>query len=353
MKNATPRQISHISSLYLSGIIFIILLLTKLIRPELLGWEIVLVTPILTLLISAVIFYHFMENFIYRKIKLVFKSIYETKSADETKPSKPRINKDIIDYAESEVIEWKKNKTKELKKKKKHEQFRKEFLGNVFHELKTPIFNMQGYLETLIDGGIKDEKINLKFLTKANKNVIRMAEIVDDLQMISNLEDGSFALSQEKFDITKLVIDVVDLMEVRARKKNINISIKEGCDKPYVVNGDREMIQQVLNNLIINSIKYGKDEGRTQIGIYDMNENVLVEVSDNGIGIDQKHLSRIFERFYRVDKARSRELGGSGLGLSIVKHILEAHNQTINVRSAPGVGTTFGFTLKKIQRIEK
>ncbi|MEZ5198717.1 MAG: ATP-binding protein [Bacteroidales bacterium] len=308
MKNATPNQVSTIVSFYITGIMFIVLLLIKLFIPEQLSWIMVIFIPSATLIVSILLFNYFIENFIYRKIKLIYKTIYDTKSTDEVKPSKPRINNDIIDYAESEVIEWKKNKTNELKKKKKHEQFRKEFLGNVFHELKTPIFNMQGYLETLIDGGIKDDSINLRFLTKANKNVIRMAEIVDDLQMISNLEDGSFALSEDKFDITKLATDTIDLMEVRAKKKKIKISLKEGCDIGYIVKGDREMIQQVLNNLIINSIKYGKDGGKTLIGIYDMNENILVEVSDNGIGIEQKHLSRIFERFYRVDKARSREL---------------------------------------------
>ena len=232
-------------------------------------------------------------------------------------------------------------------KQKKLDKFRKEFLGNVFHELKTPIFNIQGYLETLIEGGIYDENINLKFAKKASKNVERMAEIVDDLQMIANLQDGSFALTKEKFDITELVKDIIESMEVRAKKKKNKLEIKEGCNKSFIVVADREMIYQGLNNLITNALKYGKENGKTQIGLYDMNENILVEVSDNGIGIDKKHLPRIFERFYRIDKNRSRKLGGTGLGLSIVKHIIEAHKQTINVRSSPGVGTTFGFTLKK------
>ncbi len=347
MKNATPRQIATISALIISGLILVILLVVKLLLPDYVNWIIVIVAPVVTFISGSLVFYYFMENFIYRKIKLIYKTIYDTKIPDGDKPSKPKIKNDIIDYAESEVIEWKKSKTKELKKRKKHEQFRKEFLGNVFHELKTPIFNIQGYLETLIDGGIKDENINFKFLNKANKNVSRMAEIVDDLQMISNLEDGSFALSMNKFDITKLVAEIVDQNDIRASKKNITLEIKEGCEKSFIVFADREMIQQVLNNLLTNSIKYGKDGGRTQVGIYDMNENILVEVTDNGIGIDPKHLPRIFERFYRIDKDRSRELGGSGLGLSIVKHIIEAHGQTVNVRSSPGIGSTFGLTLKK------
>jgi len=347
MKNATPRQISNRTSLILSAIILALLLLVKLLFPSQLSWIIVIAIPLAIFIAGTFLFYYFMENFIYRKIKLVYKTIYDTKSTEDEKSAKQKIERDIIDYAESEVIEWKKSKTKELKKRKQNEKFRKEFLGNVFHEIKTPIFNIQGYLETLIDGGFKDKNINLKFLRKANKNVSRMAEIVDDLQMISNLEDGSFALLQGKFDIYQLVAETLDQNDIRASKKNIHLGIKEGCDTSFVVVADREMIQQVLTNLITNSIKYGKKGGRTQVGIYDMNENVLVEVSDNGLGIDQEHLPRIFERFYRADKDRSRTLGGSGLGLSIVKHIIEAHGQTVNVRSAPKVGTTLGFTLKK------
>jgi len=288
-----------------------------------------------------------MENFIYRRIKLIYKTIYDTKLPEEQKPSKPGKSNNLIDYAESEVVEWKRKLSKENLKKKQLEKFRKEFLGNVFHELKTPIFNIQGYLETLVDGGIDDKEINTKFLKKARKNVNRMAEIVDDLQMISNLEEGSFAMTEIKFDITRLVADILEQHDIRAGKKDINLEIKEGCDKSFMVVADSEMIQQVLNNLVTNSIKYGKEGGRTQVGIYDMNENVLVEVSDNGLGIDAKYLPRIFERFYRADKTRSRELGGSGLGLSIVKHIIEAHGQQLNVRSTPGIGSTFGFTLKK------
>jgi two-component system, OmpR family, phosphate regulon sensor histidine kinase PhoR len=347
MKNATPRQIAAIAAGVVSGIVLLVALIIKLFFPGTHSWFIVISSPIALFIAGYIVFYNFMENFIYRKIKVIYKTIYDTKLGQEEKPSRQKIQNDIIDFAESEVIEWKKKIIKEQKKQKKLEKYRKEFLGNVFHELKTPIFNIQGYLETLNEGGLKDETINTRFLQKAITNVNRMADIVDDLQMISNLEEGSFSLSEEKFDILKLVNDSIELLEIRGRASNIKLSIKEGCDKSFMVIADREMIHQVLNNLITNAIKYGKENGRTQIGLYDMNENVLVEVSDNGLGIDQKHLPRIFERFYRADKNRSRELGGSGLGLSIVKHIIEAHNQTINVRSTPGVGSTFGFTLRK------
>jgi two-component system phosphate regulon sensor histidine kinase PhoR len=349
MKNATPRQIAVISGAIVSGIVLIIFLIVKLFRPDALQWAHVLIIPVIVFGSGYAVFYYMMENFIYRRIKLIYKTIYDTKSGQEEKPPQKKIKNDLIDFAESEVIEWKKNTLKEQKKQKKLEKYRKEFLGNVFHELKTPIFNIQGYLETLNEGGLQDETINTRFLQKAITNVSRMAEIVDDLQMISNLEEGSFSLVEDKFDILKLVNDTIESHDMRAKSKNIKLCVKEGCEKSFNVIADREMIQQVLTNLVTNSIKYGKENGRTQVGLYDMNENVLVEVSDNGLGIDQKHLPRIFERFYRVDKDRSREQGGSGLGLSIVKHIIEAHNQTVNVRSAPGVGTTFGFTLRKVK----
>ncbi len=349
MKNTTPRQLAGLAAVTVSGIMLFLALIIKLIFPDSISWLIVFIAPPVIFISVLAVFYYLMESFIYRKIKLIYKTIYDTKAGQEEKPQKQKkIRKDIIDFAESEVIEWKEKTAKENKKQKKLEKYRKEFLGNVFHELKTPIFNIQGYLETLNEGGLRDDTINTKFLQKAINNVSRMAEIVEDLQMISNLEEGSFSLVEDKFDILKLVNETIESLEIRGKSKNISLSVKEGCDKSFTVIADREMIHQVLNNLITNSIKYGKENGRSQIGLYDMNENVLIEVSDNGLGIDPKHLPRIFERFYRVDKDRSREQGGSGLGLSIVKHIIEAHNQTVNVRSAPGVGTTFGFTLRKI-----
>jgi len=347
MKNATPSQVSTVVSLYITGIVFFIILMIKLFIPDQLSWIMIITIPAVTLISSILLINFYIENFIYRKIKLIYKIIYDIKVPEDEKPSKPKLARSVIDKAENAAINWKKSKAIEFDRLKQHEEFRKEFLGNVFHELKTPIFNIQGYLETLIDGAINDEKINFKFLKKANKNVLRMADIVDDLQMISNIEDRSFALTKEKFDIHGLITDTIESMEMRAGKKGIKLEIKQGCEIPFQVVADREMIQQVINNLITNSIKYGKDNGLTTIGIYDMNDKILVEISDDGIGIEKKHLHRIFERFYRVDKNRSRQYGGSGLGLSIVKHIIEAHKQSVNVRSTIGVGTTFGFTLKK------
>ncbi len=347
MKNATPLFITRIVSILVSLLILIILLIIKLVSTTLVSWMVVVLIPVLILVFSYLLIYYFLERFLYRKIKLIYKTIYDVKLPEKDKSKSVDMLKDIIGDTENIVMEWKKKRTSEDLKQKKLDKYRREFLGNVFHELKTPIFNIQGYLETLSEGGINDPDVNHKFLNRAQKNVIRMTKIVNDLQMIANLEDGSFSLMEDAFDISILASEVLESLRHRASKKNIILEFKEDCKRPFMVVGDRELVQQVLNNLITNSIKYGNDGGRAQVGLYDMNENILVEVSDNGIGIKSKHLSRVFERFYRVDKDRSRKLGGSGIGLAIVKHIIEAHNQTMNIRSTLGIGTTIGFTLKK------
>jgi two-component system phosphate regulon sensor histidine kinase PhoR len=348
LKNPTPQLVALISSSIIAISTLVVLIICKILFTGMPEWLIVIVATILVFAIGYIVVYSLVERFIYRKIKLVYKSISDTKLSTQDTPLKSNVKDvNLIEDAEAAVLNWQKSKINELNKQKKLDKYRKEFLGNVFHELKTPLFNIQGYLETLIEGGIYDKNVNLKFAKKASKNVNRMAKIVEDLQMIANLQDASFVLAAEKFDITYLVKDIIESMEERAKKKKNKLEIKEGCNQSFTVMADREMIHQVLNNLIINALKYGKESGKTQIGLYDMNENILIEVSDNGIGMDKDQLPRIFERFYRIDKNRSRKLGGTGLGLSIVKHIIEVHNQTINVRSTPGVGSTFGFTLKK------
>jgi two-component system phosphate regulon sensor histidine kinase PhoR len=347
MKNVTPLGLTRIMSGSLAGFVLLVLVVFRLVSPSIISWWVVAVVPVLLLITTYIFTYQVLNRFLYRKIKLIYKTIYDTRLPEEEKSKSVEMGQNVIKDAESMVIEWRQRKTKELMKQKKMEKYRKEFLGNVFHELKTPIFNIQGYIDTLVEGGINDPEINVKFMQKARKNVVRMTEIVNDLQMIANLEDGSFSFMEEKFDIHQLAQDALEAHEIGASRKEILLRFKDGCDKPFIVKADRELILQVLNNLITNSIKYGKQGGKVQIGLYDMNEKVLIEVSDNGIGIAQKHLPRIFERFYRADKNRSRDLGGSGLGLSIVKHIIEAHDQTINIRSTRGIGTTIGFTLKK------
>tara|TARA_B100000287_G_scaffold411360_1_gene440749 strand:- start:32 stop:805 length:774 start_codon:yes stop_codon:yes gene_type:complete len=251
-----------------------------------------------------------------------------------------------IDTVEKEAEEWANAKEEELKQMKQDENYRREFIGNVSHELKTPIFNIQGYVQTLLDGGLEDETINMKYLKRTNKSVERMINIVDDLEVISRLETEQSELDIQSFNIIQLVEEVFDQLEMKASNMNINLKLENESSTNFA-KGDRDKIQQVFMNLISNSIKYGKDGGLTRVRFFDMENNILIEVADNGIGIDENSLGRLFERFYRVDKNRSREIGGTGLGLAIVKHILEGHNQTINVRSTKGVGSTFSFILEK------
>jgi len=228
------------------------------------------------------------------------------------------------------------------------EVYRREFLGNVSHELKTPLFNLQGFILTLMDGGIHDPNINFDFLQKSQKNIERMITIVEDLEVISRLETGEATPLLSNFSITLLVREVMEFLEPTATENHIKLLFAAEYNDNMQVRADKEKIRTVLTNLMLNSIKYGKEGGRTKVSFYDMDENYLIEISDNGVGIEEHHISRLFERFYRVDKHRSRAQGGSGLGLAIVKHIIEAHEQTINVRSAPGIGSTFSFTLKKV-----
>lgn len=257
------------------------------------------------------------------------------------------LNKDIFNKVESEVKTWVSEKNKQLTDLKELENYRKNYLGNVSHELKTPIFNIQGFIHSLMDGAIHDENVNMKYLKRAAVNVDRIQNIIEDLETINRLESGQLIMEIQPFDIKILVDEVIEDLEIRRKEKNIKISYKEGALKSFKVLADRESIRQVLMNLILNSIKYGNVNGTTKIGFYDIDNHILVEIADNGIGIDEKHLKHLFDRFYRVDKSRSRDVGGTGLGLSIVKHIIEAHNQTITVRSSLNLGSTFGFTLEK------
>lgn len=288
-----------------------------------------------------------LERYIYRRIKLIYKSIRKSKVSTQQK----QVNLDsydaLLDQVEEEVSDWAEAQERQINTLKTLEMYRKKFLGNVSHELKTPIFSIQGYVHTLLDGGLHDSEVNQKYLERAASNVERLLTIVYDLEAISKLESGELLLEIQEFDLKELVQEVFTDLELKARDNGVTLRFKEGADKSFVVRGDREYIRQVVTNLIINSIKYGRDGGLTKVSFYDMDKQILVEISDNGIGIEEKHLDHLFDRFYRVDKSRSRDLGGSGLGLSIVKHILEAHNQTINVRSTPGIGSTFGFTLDK------
>lgn len=239
-------------------------------------------------------------------------------------------------------------KHQEIEKLHNIDDFRREFLGNVSHELKTPIFTAQGYLLTLLDDDFKDKTLRKKYLDRANKSIDRLNFIVKDLDMISNLETG-MELNFESFNIIKLITEVFELLEIKAAKKNITLSFDKMYEFPILVEADKERIEQVLTNLISNSINYGKNNGQTKVSVHSNSTNSFtINVKDNGLGIKEIDIPRLFERFYRVDQSRSRDQGGSGLGLAIVKHIIEAHQQKVFVRSKINIGSTFSFTLKKV-----
>ncbi|MBK8682122.1 MAG: sensor histidine kinase [Bacteroidetes bacterium] len=347
MKNPTPKQIVFRSALLIS-LLYCVLSLLPFLFPQLnyiFYYTIILTAAIFV--ISYFVFFRFLEAFIYRKIKLIYKNIHDLKSTRKLTSQTVDLQKDIISEVNEQVVNWANERNSEIEQLKKLEIYRREFLGNVSHELKTPITSILGYLETLSDGGINDPDISTDYLNKAIRNVERMISTIDNLESIANLESGELQLKEIPFDINDLTKQVLIDIELPARQRNISMVIKEGCDKTFTVMADKNLIRDVLTNLLINSIKYGKPEGKTSIGYYNMGENVLVEVSDNGVGISKENLNRVFERFYRVEKSRSREFGGTGLGLSIVKHIIEAHNQTVSARSTIHQGSTFGFTLKK------
>ncbi|GAL73532.1 phosphate regulon sensor protein phoR [Nonlabens ulvanivorans] len=285
------------------------------------------------------------QRFIYRRIK----KIYEDVSLLETSSFTDReIATDMRTLTE-QVERFAKDKKIEIETLKVRETYRKEFLGNISHELKTPLFTVQGYIDTLIDGAHKDKVIRKKYLQRAQKGVERLTYIVKDMDMITKLEVGDMSLEVIDFDIVELVQQVFDQFEMKAAKKNISLTFDMDYTDPIIVFADQERIQQVIANLVVNSIKYGKQNGTTEIAIEDLiNNKVIVRVTDNGEGIKAEFIPRLFERFFRVDQSGSRREGGSGLGLAIVKHIIEAHNESIYVDSEPGIGSEFSFTLEKV-----
>ena len=298
-------------------------------------------------LFSSFIILYFVNILLVRKVNELTDTVknYRTQSEDKLITASTKSDNEVTALG-NEILAWAEDRKNEIERLKKLEVYRKEFLGNVSHELKTPIFNIQGYVLTLLDGGLEDETINRDYLQRAERSIDRMITIIDDLEAISQLETGELQIEPERFDVIALAKDVIEAQELKATSKGIILTVQND-DRPVFVFADRFRIRQVIVNLIVNSIKYGKEYGETKIRVYDMGDNVSVEVADNGLGIANEHLPRLFERFYRVDKSRSRDQGGTGLGLAIVKHILEAHNQNITVMSTVGVGTVFSFTLKK------
>ncbi|HRO46180.1 ATP-binding protein [Agriterribacter sp.] len=340
-KNISPRQLAGFTAFFIAlpvaaGIFFL--------KP--LWWVFLLAFAIIMSGSYALILYT-LQRFIYRKIKLIYKFIYQTKASKrEEFYYKSLLPQKSIDEVSADVEKWAEQKKKEIEVLKANEAFRKEFLQNFSHELKTPIFAIQGYIETLLAGAIENPEVSTKFLSNASKNTTRLVNLLSDLDAITKLESGEQILYKENFVVQDLIREVFDSLSLLAAKRDVKLAIKKGCETPITVFADKEKIRQVFINLTDNAIKYGKSSGNVTASAYITDEkHVLVEVSDDGIGISEEHIPRIAERFYRTDAARSRKEGGSGLGLAICKHIIEAHGQSIHIRSKPDVGTTFGFTL--------
>lgn len=340
-KNLSPKELSALTALVLSIPISLgFLILHK-------NWLTGLISFILIFSGSYILILSIFQNFIYRKIKLIYKFIHQTKaSKKEEMYYKYILPKKSIDDVREDVEEWAEQRRREVEMLKKNETFRKEFLQNLSHEFKTPVFAIQGYVDTLLQGAMENPDINKRFLEKTAKNTERLVNLLRDLDEISKLERGELKLHKEYFVIQELVKEVFESLSWKAEQKNISFSIKKGCEQPLTVFGDKEKIRQVLNNLIDNSIKYGKAGGSTVASMYNTDDkHILIEISDDGMGIQEKYLDRVFERFFRTAEGRGRDTTGSGLGLSICKHIVEAHGHTIHVRSKENVGTTIGFTL--------
>ncbi|MCH9660697.1 MAG: sensor histidine kinase [Bacteroidetes bacterium] len=295
-------------------------------------------------LLSFFIIQYRVEKFIYNRVKKIYD---EVKLLDATTFNKERVTTDM-ETLTKELGRFAENKKLEIETLKVRENYRKEFMGNVSHELKTPLFTVQGYILTLLDGAMKDKTVRKKYLQRASKGVERLIYIVKDLDMITKLEVGDLELNKEEFNIIELVQSVFDLLEMKSTKKEISLTFDIDYDQSIMVFADRSRIQQILTNLIENSIKYGAVGGTTEVSVEDLIRNkVIVRVTDNGEGIEKEYIPRLFERFFRVDKSGSRKEGGSGLGLAIVKHLVEAHDEKIYVESQIGIGSEFSFTLEK------
>jgi two-component system phosphate regulon sensor histidine kinase PhoR len=309
------------------------------------NWQVVFFPIICFSLCFGIVQYR-VERFIYRRVKKIYDDLTLLES---TSLRQQPITTDMGTLTK-EIDKYARDKKLEIETLKVREEYRKEFMGNVSHELKTPLFTVQGYILTLLDGAMEDEKIRKKYLDRASKGVERLIYIIKDLDMITKLEVGDLSLNKEEFDIVELVKSVFELFEMKASKQKITLTFDLDYLEPIMVYGDKERIEQVLTNLIVNSIKYGREKGTTEVSIENLIKNkAIIRVTDNGEGISKQNIFRLFERFYRVDKSGSRKEGGSGLGLSIVKHIIEAHEEKIYVESELGVGSEFSFTLEKTE----
>jgi two-component system phosphate regulon sensor histidine kinase PhoR len=342
-KNLSPKKLAALTALILSVPISLGI---YLLQGE---WLAGVISMIIIFLGSYLLIFSIVQNFIYRKIKLIYKFIHQTKATRrEETYYKYILPQKSIDDVREDVEAWAMQRSREVDVLKRNEVYRKEFLQNLSHEFKTPVFAIQGYIDTLLNGALENPEINRRFLEKAGKNVERLANLIQDLDAISKLERGELKLSKQAFVIQDVIREAVESLSIKAESANIDFSFKKGCERPMIVYADKEKIQQVICNLVDNAIKYGKSGGHIVASVYNTDDNtILVEISDNGIGIPEKYLNRIFERFYRTSGGRNKDVKGSGLGLAICKHIIEAHGHIIHVRSKEDVGTTIGFTLDR------
>lgn len=343
MKSRKPLHIILYGSLILGVITLILLFVAKQFHPV--NNHLLWLLPLAVSVFAFLVFFFLVERFIHDKIKLIYRVIRKGNELSTNRPS-ISMTEDIMGEAVQETESWARERQQEITKLKEQAQFRREFLGNLAHELKTPVFSIQGYILTLLEGGLEDEKVNRKFLERASFATERMAAILEDLDEITKMEVNRYELHMSRFDLVKLARDIIASAEEHKPEKNITVSLQKNYD-PIFVKADKGKISQVLTNLVLNSINYGKEGGKTVIRFYPMDKVIMTEVSDDGPGIEEKDLPRLFERFYRVEQSRNRNEGGSGLGLAICKHIIESHNQTINVRSTVGSGSTFTFSLPK------
>jgi two-component system phosphate regulon sensor histidine kinase PhoR len=342
MKTARPSVLIFYGSVAFMLINFLMTLVVhNSILP--LSKNLIIAIPVLSGIFAYLVFYFLLKGFIQYRLSLIYRSI-QIKQPENVTFAKSIDS--LMEDAEKNVAEWKENSTIEISKLKEQAAFRKEFLGNLAHELKTPVFSIQGYLLTLLDGGLEDPNVNRAFLERASKSTDRITGILEDLDQITRMETENLRLEIRSFDIIELLKESFESFELIAKEKNYQLLLEKTFTSKYV-QADRNKLGQVFTNLISNAISYGKENGTLMVSVLDINDHFLLEFKDNGPGIEPHHLSRLFERFYRVEKSRNRNEGGSGLGLAIAKHIVESHGQSIQVKSQVGIGTTFVITVEK------
>lgn len=344
MKNLKPITLLLSGSSIVGALIFLTILIVGAIRNEFNAFELIVI-PLLASVLTYSVFYFLIKYFITERLRVLYRSI-RTGKFDGSQNKDYKLSDDLITNAEIETRRWSDEQIAVISELKEQAAFRREFIGNLAHELKTPVFSIQGYILTLLEGGLEDETVNRSFLERASKASDRMTAILEDLDQLTKLEVNAIPLDITHFNVKELVQDLFEDMEMRAKKHTIKLTFARNYD-PLFVRADKGKIGQVITNLITNSISYGSEGGTTKVRLFALDDIITVEVSDDGLGIDETHLARLFERFYRVEKSRNRDEGGSGLGLAIAKHIIEAHGQTITVRSTLGVGSTFTFSLDK------